>query len=168
MSSFTNYIFTLLILPSMCIADCNLTANVCYPTRPGFLEQQSRAESRDSYSHLTLNGVEIYKSKTNLMTFIYEDAGIFKDEKYLTTKTIFSFIPDEPCRHKEYYGYCSVSVVLDFSGDKPVISNGFTPDSGNSVIDWVSWGKANAIIVFQDESKFKYEKGRVERVSNAK
>ncbi|EDX3117334.1 hypothetical protein B6O77_004544 [Salmonella enterica subsp. enterica serovar Mississippi] len=168
MSKITNYVFMLLIFPAMCIADCTREAGSCYPTRLGFLEQQSRAESSDGYSHLTLNGVEIYRAKTDLMTFIYEDEVIFKSKDYLTTKTIFSFIPDEPCRHKEYYGYCSVSAVLDFSGDKPVISNGFTPDSGNSVIDWVSWGKANAIIVFQDESKFKYEKGRVERVLSEK
>jgi len=168
MNKFANYFVIFLTLPAVCLAHCTREANSCYPTRLGFLEQQSRATSSDGYSHLYLNGEEIYKSKTDLMTFTYEDSGIFKNKEYLTTKTIFSFIPDEPCRHKEYYGYCSVSVVLDFSGDKPVISNGFTPDSGNSVIDWVSWGKANAIIVFQDESKFKYEKGRVERVINEK
>ena len=159
-------IFTFIIFPATSIASCNLAADSSYPTRLGCLEQQSETESNDGYAHLTLNGVEIYKAKTDLMTFIYDDYGVFNNKKYLVTKTIFTFTSFEPCIDRKYAGFCSVSVVLDFSGDKPVISNGFTPDSGNSVIDWVSWGKANAIIVFQDESKFKYEKGRVERVLN--
>lgn len=164
MSKIARYFFILLTFPTICIADCTRESSSCYPTRLGFLEQQSRAESSDDYSHLTLNGVEIYKTKTSYMVFTSDDDGFFKNKKYFTTKTIFSFIPDEPCRHKEYYGYCHVSVVLDFSGDKPVFSNEFISDSGNSVIDWVSWGKANAIIVFEDESKFKYMNGHVERV----
>ncbi|HBC2003419.1 TPA: hypothetical protein M5M69_005036 [Citrobacter freundii] len=99
------------------------------------------------------------------MSFIDDDMVFFKNNKYFTTKTIITYTLNERCLDRiEYQGFCSISVVLDFSGDKPVISNGFIPDSGNSVIDWVSWGKANAIIVFEDESKFKYMNGRVERV----
>src|SRR5690606_474612 len=128
-----------IIFPAICIADCNREADSCYPTRLGFLEQQSKAESGDDYSHLTLDGVEIYKAKTPYFSFLFDDAGVLKDNKYLVTKTIFSFISNETCKQREYVGYCRVSLVLDFSGDKPVISNGFTPDSGNSVIDWVSW-----------------------------
>ena len=164
MSKNVNYLFALLVFPIICAADCTLKANSCYPTRLGFLEQQPRSESNDDYSHLTLNGVEIYKARTSLITFFYDDVGIFKNNKYLVTKTIFTYTSDDPCSIKDYPGYCSVSVFLDFSGDKPVISNGFISDSGNSFIDWVSWGKANAIIVFEDESKFKYMNGHVERV----
>ncbi|MFC3188831.1 hypothetical protein ACFOJF_01545 [Pseudocitrobacter faecalis] len=80
------------------------------------------------------------------------------------TKTVITFTSLDSCAGKDY-NYCSVSLVLDFSGDKPVISNGFTPDSGNSVIDWVSWGKANSIIMFEDLSRFKYANGHVERVT---
>jgi hypothetical protein len=91
--------------------------------------------------------------------------GFFKNNKYFTTKTVITYTLNERCLDKlEYKGFCSISVVLDFSGDKPVISNSFIPDSGNSVIDWVSWEKANAIIVFEDESKFKYMNGLVERI----
>ena len=168
MKKITNYLFSFLPLPAVCMANCTLQANTRYPTRLGFLEQQSGTESDDGYAHLTLNGVEIYKAKTDLMTFIYDDYGVFDNKQYVVTKTIFTFTSFDPCSDREYAGFCSVSVVLDFSGDKPVISNGFTPDSGNSVIDWVSWGKANAIIVFQDESKFKYEKGHVEHVLSGK
>ncbi|EBL5546219.1 hypothetical protein [Salmonella enterica] len=164
MSKIARYFFILLTFPTICLADCIREANSCSSTRLGLLEQQSGAESSDGYSHLTLNGVEMYKTKTDLLAFNFDDDGVFKNKKYFTTKTIFTFIPAEPCRHKEYYGYCRVSVVLDFSGDKPVISNEFISDSGSSVIDWVSWGKANAIIVFEDGSKFKYMNGHVERV----
>ncbi|EDV9995361.1 hypothetical protein QE85_004534 [Salmonella enterica subsp. enterica] len=164
MSKTAKYFFMLLIFPTICFADCAREVTSCYLTKLGLLEQRSKEEARDGYSHLILNGVEIYKTKTPFMAFISDDEGVFKNKKYITTKTIFSFIPAEPCRHKEYYGYCRVSVVLDFSGDKPVISNEFISDSGSSVIDWVSWGKANTIIVFEDGSKFKYMNGHVERV----
>ncbi|EIZ4351318.1 hypothetical protein ABG138_004419 [Salmonella bongori] len=164
MSKIAKYFFILLTFPTICLADCIREANSCYSTRLGLLERLSGAETSDGYSRLTLNGVEIYKKKADLITFTSDDDGFFKNKKYLTTKTIFSFTPDEPCRHKEYYGYCRVSVVLDFSGDKPIFSNEFISDSGSSVIDWISWGKANAIIVFEDGSKFKYMNGHVERV----
>jgi hypothetical protein len=94
-----------------------------------------------------LNGVEIYKAKASYINFIDDDVGFFKKNKYIMTKTVITYTSDEPCNGK-YYDYCSISLVLDFSGDSPVISNGFTPDSDNSVIDWVSWGKGNAIIFF--------------------
>ncbi|EBB0697996.1 hypothetical protein CHL39_23005, partial [Salmonella enterica] len=134
MSKTAKYFFMLLIFPTICFADCAREVTSCYLTKLGLLEQRSKEEARDGYSHLTLNGVEIYKTKTPFMAFISDDEGVFKNKKYITTKTIFSFIPAEPCRHKEYYGYCRVSVVLDFSGDKPVISNEFISDSGSSVI----------------------------------
>ncbi|ECH6937048.1 TPA: hypothetical protein P5L69_004486, partial [Salmonella enterica subsp. enterica serovar Concord] len=132
MSKTAKYFFMLLIFPTICFADCAREVTSCYLTKLGLLEQRSKEEARDGYSHLALNGVEIYKTKTPFMAFISDDEGVFKNKKYITTKTIFSFIPAEPCRHKEYYGYCRVSVVLDFSGDKPVISNEFISDSGSS------------------------------------
>ncbi|HHW9082593.1 TPA: hypothetical protein ACU3A1_004695, partial [Salmonella enterica] len=114
MSKTAKYFFMLLIFPTICFADCAREVTSCYLTKLGLLEQRSKEEARDGYSHLTLNGVEIYKTKTPFMAFISDDEGVFKNKKYITTKTIFSFIPAEPCRHKEYYGYCRVSVVLDF------------------------------------------------------
>ena len=152
-------ILSLLIFSSTSMADCNSNLSYCYHTKFG-----------DGYSYLTLNGANIYKAKTDYMSFmdddmLDDDMGFFKNNKYFTTKTVITYTLNERCLDRiDYQGFCSISVVLDFSGDKPVISNGFTPDSGNSVIDWVSWGKANAIIVFEDESKFKYMNGRVERV----
>jgi len=173
MNQSPNALLALLIFPAISMADCSSDSSFCHHTKLGILDQITRVTSGDDYSYLTLNGVNIFKAKTDYISFmdddmLDDDMGFFKNKKYFLTKTIATFTSNEPCSDREYSGFCSVSVVLDFSGDKPVISNGFTPDSGNSVIDWVSWGKANAIIVFQDESKFKYEKGRVERVSNTK
>jgi len=149
------------------MAGCGSNSSFCYYTKLGVLDQITRHASNSDYSYLTLNGVKIYNAKTDYMSFDSQ-SGYFKNKKHIITKAVITFTLNEPCTYREYYGHCSVSVVLDFSGDKPVISNGFTPDSGNSVIDWVSWGKANAIIVFQDESKFKYEKGHVEHVLSGK
>lgn len=162
----SKFLFGLLMIPFICMADCSSELSFCYHTKLGVLEQITHANSGDDYSYLTLNGVKIYKAKTDYMSNIYDDTGFFEDKKYIVTKTVITFISNVPCTHKEYYGYCSFSVVLDFSGNELVISNEFTPDSGNSVIDWVSWGKANAIIAFEDGSKFKYMNGRVESVSS--
>ncbi|EPS4688474.1 TPA: hypothetical protein LC381_004826 [Salmonella enterica subsp. enterica serovar Wyldegreen] len=160
-----NIFFALLITPTVSMADCNTDSSFCYHTKLGILDQITRSKSGDDYSYLTLNGVNIYKAKTDYMSFIDDDMGFFKNNKYFTTKTVITYTLNERCLDKiEYQGFCSISVVLDFSGDKPIISNGFIPNSGNSVIDWVSWGKANAIIVFEDGSKFKYMNGHVERV----
>lgn len=164
MTKISKSLFILLITPILCIADCEIEANQCYLTKLGFLEQQSKAISDDDYSHLTLNSFEIYKAKTDYMSFTNDDTGIFLDKKFFLTKTIITYTSNVPCHHKEYYGFCSYSVVLDFSGAKPILSNSFIPDSGNSVIHWISWGKKNAIIAFEDGSKFKYENGRVERL----
>ncbi|MCU6176833.1 hypothetical protein [Citrobacter cronae] len=167
--NFTTFL-TLLIFSSTGIADCNSDSSFCHYTKFGILDQITRSKSADDYSYLTLNGVNIYKAKTDYMSFmdddmLDDDMGFFKNNKYFTTKTVITYTLNERCLDKiEYQGFCSISVVLDFSGNKPIISNGFTPDSGNSVIDWVSWGKANAIIVFEDGSKFKYMNGHVERI----
>lgn len=154
----------LLATPAVSMANC-ITESFCHHTKFGVLDQITQATSGDGYSHLMLNGVEIYKAKASYINFIDDDVGFFKKNKYIMTKTVITYTSDEPCKGK-YYDYCSISLVLDFSGDSPVISNGFTPDSDNSVIDWVSWGKGNAIIFFEDLSKFKYSNGHVERVTN--
>lgn len=153
-----------LATPVISLANC-ITESFCHHTKFGVLDQITQATSGDDYSHLVLDGVEIYKAKSSYINFIDDDAGFFKNNKYIMTKTVITFTSSEPCKGK-YYDYCSISLVLDFSGDSPVISNGFTPDSDNSVIDWVSWGEGNAIIVFEDLSKFKYSNGHVERVTN--
>ncbi|WP_407732380.1 hypothetical protein ACJJVG_07330 [Pseudocitrobacter faecalis] len=153
----------LLTTPAISIANC-ITESFCHSTKFGVLDQITQATSGDDYSRLMLNGVEFYKAKTSYINFIDNEAGFFKKNKYIMTKTVITYTSDEPCKGK-YYDYCSISLVLDFSGDIPIISNGFTPDSDNSVIDWVSWGEGNAIIVFEDLSKFKYSNGRVKRVT---
>lgn len=149
-------------------SSCKSEVDVCYYTKFGNLEQQDLTISNEEYSHITLNGVEIYKTKTDYISFLYEDLGFMKNDKYYVTKTVISSIPKTLCQHNDFRGHCTVSVVLDFSEGKPIISNEFIPDSGQSNIDWVSWGKANSIIVFTDGSKFKYENGRVERIVDKK
>jgi len=168
-SNFKLLIFIILSTSSIdSLADCSKEDHYCRQTNIGILEQQTKAMSDDGYSHLTLDKVEIYKSNTSYISFFYEDLGYIKSGKYYITKTVISTIPRTPCHHNEFQGFCSVSVVLDFSGDKPIISNEFISDSGQEDIDWVSWGKANSIIVFTDGSKFKYANGRVERVVDKK
>ncbi|ECY7447310.1 hypothetical protein ABG419_004520, partial [Salmonella enterica subsp. enterica] len=89
MSKTAKYFFMLLIFPTICFADCAREVTSCYLTKLGLLEQRSKEEARDGYSHLILNGVEIYKTKTPFMAFISDDEGVFKNKKYITTKTIF-------------------------------------------------------------------------------
>ncbi|HEE9790073.1 TPA: hypothetical protein R8F93_004159 [Enterobacter soli] len=152
------------LYPCIVLADCNLEANMCFQTKMGMLIQKTRVVAGDNYSHLILNDSEIFKARTDYITFEFNDSGVFMNGKHYIIKTVFSFISNDPCSFNGYYGFCSKSVVLDFSGTEPKTSNSFTPDSGNSVIDWISWGKKNAIIVFEDGSRFKYENGRVERL----
>ncbi len=156
------------MLPFWCLAGCNKEDHYCRLTNLGVLKSTTKAMSSDGYSHLTLNNVGIYKSSAGYISLIYDDMGFMKNKKYYITKTIIETIPKIPCHHKEFKGFCIVSVVLDFSGDKLIISNEFISDTGQDNVDWVSWGKANSIIVFTDGSKFKYENGRVERVVNQK
>ena len=157
-----------MILPFESIADCSDEDHYCRRTNLGVLRHQTKAMSGDGYSHITLDDVEIYKSKSSYITFLYDDLGYMKNGKYFITKTVISSVPWTPCHHLEFRGHCIVNAVLDFSGDKLIISNDFISDTGQDNVDWVSWGKANSIIVFTDGSKFKYANGRVERVIDKK
>lgn len=163
MNFITITLFAILTFPIFCEAGCKHEENSCLLTNLGLLELQ-QSTSGDEYSYLILNGREIFKTKTAYMVFNDDSMGYFKNKDYVTIKFIISYVSLEPCKNKEYYGYCNKSVVIDFSGNKPVLSNSFISDSGNSVIDWVSWGKKNAIILFEDGSKFKYENNHVERI----
>ena len=158
-------LFASLGFHGFCVAGCKYEESSCYLTNLGLFEQKEKMISGDEYSHLMLNGKEIFKTKSAYMVLNDDNMGYFKNKQYVTIKLIISFVSFEPCLHNEYYGYCNKNIIADFSDKKPVFSNIFISDSGNSVINWVSWGKKNAIIVFEDGSRFKYENGRVERIT---
>lgn len=66
-------ILSLLIFSSTSMADCNSNSLFCYYTKFGILDQITRSTSGDDYSYLTLNGVNIYKAKTDYMSFMDDD-----------------------------------------------------------------------------------------------
>ena len=66
-------ILSLLIFSSTSMADCNSNSSFCYYTKFGILDQITRSTSGDDYSYLTLNGVNIYKAKTDYMSFMDDD-----------------------------------------------------------------------------------------------
>lgn len=149
------------------IAECNPGSTTCEKTILGPLEQKDRVDAGDGYSHLFLNGREIYKAKTSYMVIDNGD-GIFKNKKYLITKATISYVSDNACYSNKVVAHCSMKVVLDLTSGKPVISNEFYADYGPSRITWVSWGKANSIIVIDDYLRFKYANGHVEQVTKVK
>jgi hypothetical protein len=71
--------------------------------------------SGDEYSHLMLNGKEIFKTKSAYMVLNDDNMGYFKNKQYVTIKLIISFVSFEPCLHNEYYGYCNKNIIADFS-----------------------------------------------------
>ncbi|WBM71963.1 hypothetical protein OH773_06900 [Buttiauxella sp. WJP83] len=150
-------------------ADCNPDASNCINTITGPLEQITKSHSGDDYSYLTLNGKEIYKAKADYMVVGESDSdGIFKEKKYLMTKATISYTSDDACYSNKVVAHCSMKVILDLTSGKPVISNEFYADYGPSRITWVSWGKANSIIVIDDYLRFKYANGHVEQVTKVK
>jgi len=155
------------LYPIISFAECNPSATLCKNTTLGLLNQVEMVNSGDEYSHLFLNGKEIYKAKTSYMIASNDD-GLFKNKKYLITKATLSYVSEAPCFPNKQVSRCGVNVVLDLTSGKPVISNSFFSEFGESNITWVSWGKANAIIVIDDELRFKYANGHVERVTKDK
>ena len=157
----------LFLYPIVGITDCIPNSLRCMNTALGLLEQKTKHDSGDEYSYLTLNGNEIYKAKTSYMVIDTGDSdGIFKGKEYLITKATISYISDDPCYADKPISHCDMNVILDLTSGNPVLSNEFFSDSGGgSRITWVSWGKANSIIVIDDELRFKYSNGHVERVT---
>ncbi|RJT17425.1 hypothetical protein [Buttiauxella izardii] len=149
-------------------ANCTHRTLRCINTSLGLLEQKTLSESNDGYSHLSLNGKEIYKAKASYIVVGYDEDGIFKDKKYYLTKATVSYTSDDPCYPDKPGAHCGMNAILDLTSGRPIISNGFFSEFGESKITWVSWGKANSIIVIDDELRFKYSNGHVERVTNAK
>lgn len=160
-------IFPFLFYPIIGIADCTSNSLRCMNTTLGLLKQKIRSESDDGYSHLTLNGKEIYKAKDDYIVIDTENADyIVKEKKYLISKATISYISDDPCYPDKPGSRCAMNVILDLTSGKPLISNWFSSGhAGGSQITWVSWGKANSIIVIDNELRFKYSNGHVEQVT---
>ncbi|MEW7311509.1 hypothetical protein AB1E22_02035 [Buttiauxella gaviniae] len=156
-----------LVNPTMSFADCHPATSDCINTTLGPLEQRTRYHSDDGYSHLTLNGKEIYKAKDDYIVIDTENADyIVKEKKYLISKATISYVSDDPCYPDKPGSRCAMNVILDLTSGKPLISNWFSSGhAGGSQITWVSWGKANSIIVIDNELRFKYSNGHVERVN---
>ncbi|BCG10459.1 hypothetical protein [Buttiauxella agrestis] len=155
------------LYPMTSLAECNPIATLCKNTTLGLLNQVEMVNSGDESSHLLLNGKEIYKAKTSYMV-VSNDEGIFKNKKYLITKATISYVSKDPCFPEKPASRCGINMVLDLTSGKPVISNAFFSENGESQITWVSWGKANSIIVIDDELRFKYANGHVERITKDK
>ncbi|WP_330984736.1 MULTISPECIES: hypothetical protein [Enterobacterales] len=157
----------LFFLTSAEAAECSHNSIRCMNTILGTLKQTTGVESKDGYSHLTLNGKEIYKANTSYIV-IGNDDGVFNKKKYLITKSILSYTSEEKCIPDTTGGHCAMNLVLDLTSGKPVISNPFFSGWSDSTITWVSWGKANAIIVIDNNLRFKYANGHVEKVTKEK
>ncbi len=163
------YIFImspLLFFATTGIAACIPDSSQCMNTTLGLLEQKTNYDSGDGYSYLTLNCKEIYKEKADYMVVSMEHADyLLKGKEYLISRTTISYVSEDPCFPDKPGAPCSINVILDLTSGKPVLSNKFFSETIPSLIAWVSWGKANAIIVTDDGLKFKYSNGHVERVT---
>ncbi|WBM71964.1 hypothetical protein OH773_06905 [Buttiauxella sp. WJP83] len=169
MNRFLLIIIASLTYSTVSIAACNSKYQTCEKTTLGLIELKDREDSGDDYSHILLNGREIYKAKADYMVIDTGGSdGVFKNKKYLITKATISYVSDDACYSNKIVGHCSMNVVLDLTSGKPVISNEFYADYGPSHITWVSWGKANSIIVIDDYLRFKYANGHVEQVTKVK
>ncbi|WP_330984734.1 MULTISPECIES: hypothetical protein [Enterobacterales] len=147
--------------------ECSHNSLRCMSTILGPLRQTTKSEAKDGFSHFTLDKKEIYKAKTDYMVINDYDTTL-RNEKYLMTKAVISYTSHIPCNQFNPIFYCNISIIIDLTNSKPIVSNTFTSETGDSHIDWVSWGKSNSIIVFKDESKFKYADGHVEKVTKEK
>lgn len=156
-----------LALPAISFSDCRLANSDCEITTLGIIELTSKVNSGDGYSHITLNGKDIYKAKTSYMVLNTSNADYsLKEKKYLISKATISYVSDDPCYPDKPGSRCAINVILDLTSGKPLISNWFSSGhAGGSQITWVSWGKANSIIVIDNELRFKYSNGNVERVN---
>lgn len=168
MNKFSLIALPLFFLSTVAYSECIKDSSRCVNTILGPLEQKTLSDSNDGYSHLSLNGKEIYKAKASYIVVGYDGDGIFKGKKYYLTKATLSYTSDDPCYPDKPGAHCGMNAILDLTSGRPIISNGFFSEFGESKITWVSWGKANSIIVIDDELRFKYSNGHVERVTNAK
>ncbi|WP_330986308.1 MULTISPECIES: hypothetical protein [Enterobacterales] len=160
-------IFILIMAFTAKASECKVSPDDCKKTILGPLEQIIKVDAKDGFSHLLLNGQEIYKVSDDYIV-IDNDDGIFKNKMYLITKAIISYTTEEKCVPDTTGGHCAMNVVLDLTSGKPVISNPFFSGWSDSTITWVSWGKANAIIVIDNNLRFKYANGHVEKVTKEK
>ncbi|MBS0969548.1 hypothetical protein JK232_11665 [Nissabacter archeti] len=160
------YIFlAMIIFPVLSFSknNCQSDGYSCIKTSAGEIQFISRTDSGDEYSYIYFNGDLIYKDKTDY--FIPEPIG-FENDNLDTEiiKFVVSYYSFNNCKKGVDDYNCNVNILLDLSSKKPIISNKFSPPSEGSHISWASVGKKNSIIAFDDDSRFKYENGKVEMI----
>ncbi|MBS0969546.1 hypothetical protein JK232_11655 [Nissabacter archeti] len=146
-----------------CFADelCDPDDYSCYNISLGKVRNLSASESNDGYSYIYLNDKIIYKAKVDLIT---PDPGAYyldkKNKK--RDKIIFYYYARGNCTQGIDDYKCHANIMIDLTKRKPIVSNIFSPPVDGSHVSWVSWGEKNSIIAFDDDSRFKYENGKVE------
>lgn len=152
---------------------CPAGVTYCDNTALGKLEYIWGQGEEDNQSRILLNGKEIFKNDSNQIGWDQEGWFYSDNEKagsmgklvvYYDLNTP-QYIRTNP-KYGDVYLYRAYR-VFDFSGKEVVISNEFYPhEVWNIDIDWVSWGKKNAVIAFKDGSRFRYENGHVTMIDS--
>lgn len=169
---FLRIIFTCLLLASgasHAFEKCTQRQN-CDNTRLGKLELISSSEL-DEYAYILLNGVEIYQVKaSSIVNVVTATAdGWISDKKNLRIKMLITYSYTAPKKINDNRYQYNAYVLLDFSGEKVVVSNEFYPPADyDAPLKWVSWGKKNSVIAFNDGSRFRYENGQVVMIDDGK
>jgi len=153
----------LFITPCFAYELCDPDDYSCYNTSLGKVRDLSASESNDGHSYLYLDKKIIYKAKTDYIT--RDPTEFFFDEKAKkTNKMIFYYYSRSRCTQGVDDYKCHVYLFVDMTKKEPIVSNEFSPPVEDSHVSWVSWGEKNSIIVFDDDSRFKYENGKVEMI----
>lgn len=139
---------------------CDFDDYYCTNTTLGKMDKIKSSKSKDGYSHIFLNGKELFKAKTRFFSDVPN--GWTLDFNNKVSKTIVFFDRDEPIKTEDGQYKRRAYVLLDFSSNSgAVISKEFFPGTDFADIKWVSWGKESSVIIFNDGSKFKYSNGSV-------
>ncbi|UJD92954.1 hypothetical protein FS593_00945 [Lelliottia amnigena] len=147
---------------------CPDSSTECDNTALGKLEYIWGKGMEDKQSRILLNGREIFKNDSSQIGWDQE-GWFYSDNQHMgdMSKFVVYYDLNEPRQiTQDLYLYRAYRIFY-FSGEGIVISNEFYPYKvWNIDIDWVSWGKKNAVIAFKDGSRFKYEKGQVTMIDD--
>ncbi|WP_146000745.1 hypothetical protein, partial [Chimaeribacter coloradensis] len=155
-----NYLisFILLFHASFALGECNKESYYCIDTVLGDLRLLSRNDSGDKYSYIYLNKKLIYKDRADYFSPVPLGFDINESEKKVNKIIIGYYSPFGCLKGIDDYK-CHANIMIDLTKSKPIVSNIFSPPIEDSHLSWVSWGEKNSIIVFDDDSRFKYENG---------
>ncbi|AFJ48666.1 hypothetical protein [Shimwellia blattae] len=152
---------------------CPANSTKCFTTTPDKIKYIWGKEEKDKQSRVLLNGVEIFKNDSSQIGWD-QDGWFYSDDKKTGGMSKFvvyydfntpQYITTDP-KYGDLYRYRAYR-IFDFSDDNVVVSNEFYPPADyDAPIKWVSWGQKNAVIAFDDGSRFKYENGHVSMIDN--